>query len=389
MVPLIVTGGGAFDVSRAMSTRGGLQEIADTAALSGARRMGDGTGTQSTIEAEAQSFANAQLPTDVAPSLVTSANTSSGIVTVTATAAVPTTFLGLIGINQISVTADAQATAYSQAGPGVCVHSISAASKESFLESGGSDTVAPGCMVWINSTHAQSTTLSGGSTITASSVCINGGISQGASNIHPTATDCGARSDPFASTTITVPAGCNYTNFSGSGTITLNPGVYCNGINLSGGPTVTLNPGVYYVNGGTLNMSGGGTMTGNGVTFVLTGGAILNLSGGGTYHLSAPTTGQTASFVIFQMPNSAPGGQAHLSGGGAMYYEGIIYFPTQELLLSGSSNAVTTSPWSAYVADTITYTGGGQLRVNWDTANSTVPVPSALLTRTQMPRLIH
>jgi hypothetical protein len=179
----------------------------------------------------------------------------------------------------------------------------------------------------------------------------------------------------------TTPASCDFNNFShGGGTFSMNPGVYCGNVALSGGPTVTLNSGTYVIRNGKFSMSGGGSMTGAGVTLLFEGTSTIDLSGGGTYHITAPTTGDLKGFVIFQRATANPGKIANLSGGGNIYFEGVIYLPTWIAQVSGGGAVGTPSPFSAYIAKGFTYSGGSQVNIVYDPSRITVPVPKELFT---------
>jgi len=158
--------------------------------------------------------------------------------------------------------------------------------------------------------------------------------------------------------------------------------------------SVTFAPGLYVIKDGVVNESGGTSFTGNGVSFFLTGlGAGVQMSGQANWHLTAPTSGPLAGFVFFLDP-SGPSGLAasasSLSGSAEMFFEGVIYFPKQQLTLTGGAEAQTPSPYTGYVADTIRINGNGRLVINSDPSQTTVPVPGALqVTWNGQPRLVQ
>lgn len=376
--PLLMLAGGSIDVAAVMAARTELQDTVDSAALAGAQTM-----LSKNDKAAGETRALAFLPaTGGDGEAITSSavgDTSNGKMTVTASYTRSPIFLKLVGIAEQRVTAHAVAAQSKTNAGATCVLSLSQTASKAYLESGGSTTNAPNCTVWVNSASTQAVVLSGNSKITAQKTCIVGTVSQGLSGIVGPPENCGVFADPFASRSVPTAAGCDHTAFSASGAVTLQPGVYCNGLTLSGGPTVTMEPGVYVIRNGKLTMSGGGSLKGAGVTFVLEGTATVTLSGGGAYNLVAPKTGPTASFVFFQKHSASPGAQATVSGSGDVYYEGIMYFPTQNLLVSGSgSTATVKSPFLAYIGNTITYTGTSTLNVGIDKTKTSVPVPDDL-----------
>jgi hypothetical protein len=292
-----------------------------------------------------------------------------------------TTMLGIIGINSLDVSATS--TARVKAGSPVCLHILNKTMDQSLVASGGSTLDATPCVVWVNSSSYKAVTLSGGSHLNAAMNCIHGGFSQGYALAYVVPQDCGIRDDPFASMNPTTPSNCTFSKFaSGEKSVTISPGVYCGGLTLSGGPTVTVQPGVYVIRDSKLTMSGGGSMTGKGVVFVIEGTSTVDLSGGGSYSLTAPTSGPLAGFVFFQRPTASPGQKANLSGTGSLYYQGVLYFPTQNAIISGGSTTATSSPFTAYIANSVTYSGTSGLKINYDPPQITVPIPNGIFSNT-------
>ena len=380
LLPLSVVAGGAVDIWHAASVRTELQAAVDGGVLAGARRLVDNGADAEGAATVAKHHSSALFPHPTfGLALTPLVDGAAGTVTLTGIARVPNTFLNLIGISESEVGASAKARVRPRDGTPVCLHALSGSAEPGYLASGSSSANAPGCTTWINSTSARAVTLSGGSRLTAARNCFAGGVKQGLNRITPAPEKCDARPDPFSA--MTVPTGpCTFNDFRGTKAVTLVPGVYCGGIKLTGGAQVEVRPGVYVVRDGDLIMSGGGTMRGDGVTFIIEGQSTVNLSGGGSYWLRAPTSGPTASFLFFQKRDASPGARAKMSGGGDLYYEGIIYFPTQNVEVSGGGSTTTISPFTAYIANTFLYSGGSALNINVDRARTTVPIPALLYT---------
>ena len=103
LVPIVVMGGGAVDFNMAMNARGRLAESLDAAALA----IGASPNlSQEGIAGLATSIVNANYPTrefgDLGPIMV-SIDDTNNIVTVAGTSVVQTAFLGLIGIDHLTV----------------------------------------------------------------------------------------------------------------------------------------------------------------------------------------------------------------------------------------------------------------------------------------------
>jgi Flp pilus assembly protein TadG len=385
LIPVLGIVGVAIDYGGAVRARQALKASSEAAALAGTKVLQIANTTKATAETAASNFlaANLNLPFPVTKSVA--ADTSTKIVTVELTAHYPTAVARILGFDSIPLAVESRAraegggtgSASTNSDPATCVLALHPTSSNAVVVSGGGAWKAGDCKVWVNSSSSQAVVFSGGSSLVSAKNCFHGKASQG--TFTPAPVDCGIKDDPFAWMNPPSPANCTYTNFKISGgTHTLNPGVYCGGITMSSGPTVTLNPGTYYIRNGKLTMSGGGSMTGEGVTFVIEGTSEVVLSGGGTYDLVAPDTGDFASFIFFQRPNANPGKKATLSGGGDIYYEGVIYFPTQKLVVSGTGSSTTPSPFTALIANLIEYSGTSTLDIWANQIKSIVTIPPEL-----------
>ncbi len=277
--------------------------------------------------------------------------------------------MGLVGIKSVPVKVSATAGLGSSK-LGLCLLALDPISSSTYLESGGSIAYAPSCTFWVNSSSTKAVVLSGGSKLTSAKNCFVGGVAQGFFAIQPPPENCGVHPDPFASMKPTTAPSCDHVGFTASG-------------------AVTLNPGIYVIRNGKLVQSGGGTMTGDGVVFVIEGASEVNLSGGGSYWLRAPKTGPFAGFIFFQRPTANPGKDAHMSGTGYLYYEGVIYFPTQHIIVSGSGSTKTPSPFTAYIGKTFTYSGTSTLTMDFNPTKTSVPIPGELLASDGAVRLIN
>ena len=249
--------------------------------------------------------------------------------------------------------------------------------------SGSAEIVANDCSVRVDSNHANAVTVSGSASVTADGNYITGGVENGMSQISTTPVLGVAPSgDPFADHPLPAVGSCDHTNYNVTGgtVVTLDPGVYCGGLKLHGGATVTLNPGVYVMSGGKFELSGDSILVGDGVTIRLVGNdAFVNSSGSSQMHLVAPVSGDFAGFVFFQEHDAHPNGKSVISGSGELYFERIIYFPTQELEMSGSSSNVSPSPFTAIISEKFKYSGSTELLINVDSTATNVPVNSKLL----------
>jgi hypothetical protein len=172
--------------------------------------------------------------------------------------------------------------------------------------------------------------------------------------------------DPFAS--LPVPDPATMTVQSGSQlniskVASLQPGRYIGGISISGG-IIDMAPGIYYMDHGGFSMSNG-RLSGTGVMIfndpAPNSGQKVTLTGG-TWDLSAPTSGTYAGMVLFQSRNagSVP---ISITGQGICSMIGAVYAKSSPVVVTGGGGATIGS---MFVSDTLTVTGSGSFNVSWN-----------------------
>ena len=271
-----------------------------------------------------------------------------------------------------------------------CLLSLDPSAAMALDVSGGAKIIADDCGLYVNSDNDTALRTTGNnSSIDAGSNCVNGDYSAGGGGITAEPViGCPQISDPLADLEPPPVGDCDYNNATySSGSHTLTPGVYCGGITIKGGGSATLQPGIYILKDGKLKITGGGNLTGEGVTFYLTGSnAEIDVGGGGDIRLIAPSTGPTAGLIYYQDPVSSSGNTSKLSGNGSLYYEGVIYFPTQLADFSGGAT-VEVPPFTVVIANKINFSGGAEFFFNVDLDESDVPLPDGLAA--QGPHLVQ
>lgn len=369
-----------------------LQHLADGASLAAAHVFDDPNPATEKAEQVALSFIDSNSRQQGEASASVSTNLANQTVQVTLRDQGHRYFSGLLlkHAANISVSATAHASPPAKGttpGPGasatpLCILALDPSMQGAFEASGGSKVIAEDCTVQVNSTDLRAVNFSGNSTLTSGQNCFVGGVSQGLALMTPAPTPgCTAMADPFE-TYIAPPIDpCTFTNFKVSGgNPVLSPGVYCGGIALSSVTTATMLPGLYIVKDGLFTISGGGHLEGEEVAIMLAGsGAGLNWSGGGSYHLVAPSSGDLAGFVVYLDHDAVPAAKSVISGTGAMYYEGIVYLAGQKVEISGTGlTSAEVSPWSLYIANNFLYSGGSELAVKSDRSKTIAYIPEEL-----------
>jgi Flp pilus assembly protein TadG len=319
----------------------------------------------------------------------------AGYVEVIITVSQPTYFMRIFThSSSMAVNARAVATVSSDQD---CLYTLNTSATD-ITVNGASQLNAPGCGILDDSSSSTAMSVTGSGDVTAGSVGVVGTAytDNSGSTITPTAVSgIAPLSDPlsFLTSPISSSSSCvadpiNGTYYAASANKTIGPatstGVVCyDGLNISNGATVNLNPGIYVING-EMSFGGGATINApGGVTFYFpstsTGSGFvdgsLNIAGGVTVTLIAPTSG-TYDGILFYQDRSDPDA-AYFAGGANSTFEGILYFPDAQLNMS---NGTGTKMYAPIVANTISVTGGSTFtESNYSALNSSSPLASPRL----------
>jgi hypothetical protein len=237
----------------------------------------------------------------------------------------------------------------------------------------------PNCGIGVNSSNSQALNVTGSAQVTATNISIVGGYRVTGSAVITTteapgvATGQAPYADPYADLTVPSFSGCNYNNFSlsGSGTSTLSPGVYCNGIQITGSRTINMQPGIYYIDRGKFDVAGSTIINAEGgVSIVLTSStgnnyARFDVTGSAILHLTAPSTGPTAGMAVWQDRRATTSGANSINGSSIQDVTGAVYFPRQALTWTGSTVA-GGSQCTQVIARTLTFVGSSQMKSTCD-----------------------
>ena len=356
-----------------------MQDAADSAAISAATAYSGSSGTSITTQADGVTalygFTDGSSGTSVTVNRPPSQGrytSRSGAVEVIVSQP-QTRLLSALWSSSSTVTITARAVALANAGVG-CVLALNPHAAASASEQGSVAISLNSCSLYDNCDAANAVSVGGSATLSAQSVSTVGNVS-GSANITTTDginTGGSAAADPYAGVANqTAPNGCNNTNYSTHGTVTLNPGTYCGGMDLGAGAVVTLNPGTYYItnqgsHAGSLTMNGQASITGTGVTLVFTGSgsnySTATISGGATVNLTAPSTGPLAGIVIFGDRNTPQGTLYRFTGGTNQAFNGAVYLPEGQINYSGG--ATGANGCNQVIGDTVNFVGNTNLAVN-------------------------
>ena len=365
-----ITSVGAIDVWCVVSDRSTMQEIADTAALSGATQLPVDSSAATAQRAEA--VAELQLQSLLGSwSLQLGAQVinNGSAVQVTISGNRPSMILGLIpaGGWNVSVSAIAQ----QEGSTPLCALGIASSSLVApvFDLLNSAQLTAPDCLVQSNQdldVATSATMIAGTARATGAA---SGNISPSPQNGAPTIPD------PFASLNVSVPSLCTDTNFTlTNGPATLAPGVHCGIISLTGPSTLTLLPGTHYFSGAVVKLTGSALLQGTGVTLVFDATSYFSFTGTSGVSLVGATSGPFAGFVIVAARDNVS--TFNISTTAAKVLEGIVYLPNATLSIPGDAPVNNEANWTVIVAKNISVSGEAELLLNTNYSSSTVPVPS-------------
>ncbi len=343
-----------------------LQQAADAGATAGAVELGRG-GRNASARAQTRALA---LGTVNRSGPTASAVSSVVVDTAAQTVTVAYTMPGRRSLSAVLVKSDPTIIVASTAKVVnrvvACIYALNPSAPKSMFGNGSAVLQGTNCAIQVNSADAVALDNSG--TIDATHICVVGGYSGSGYTPSPQA-GCPVADDPFAATIIPAAGACTQTNLAISSTRSLSPGVYCGGVSITSGAVVTLNPGLYHIVNGPLKVAGGASLRGDGVAFILSGTASLDIAGTGEVITSPPASGDLTGFSIVQDRAAPLGGASKISGEGHFEFPGIIYMPRQNLEIRGRAAGNTYVPiYAAVVADKIIVAGQGELRVTADTS---------------------
>lgn len=372
-VPLVAFIGSAVDYGNALRTKTKLQSVVDIAASAGARLPATSNANRETAVLAAFN-ANAS-SSGIAPGTPTIAATNAQV-TVSASATVQTSFLGVIGVNNITVNAESSARSQIENGGVACLISLSESASNGLHMQGINKFSSQNCWAWVNSKSTTSLEAVGAAQGSAQGFCTAGKV-VGAEHFHPTPyTECDPFADPFKDK-LPAPASleCTHNNKQvRSGYETLQPGVYCGGLSLKPQAVASLQPGVYVIKGGDLEVQAQSMLMGNGVVFYFTGqNSGMEIRGGGSVVVKAPATGDYAGFVMIQDATSNVGQTVDIQGGGRLKIEGIVYTPTWRITISGNGELNQEAQYFALIADSFNMDGNGRLHIKSDADAAGLP----------------
>lgn len=350
-LPLLVGAAGlAVDTTQWTYWRRQLQREADSAALAGAfakAQSKDPVAAANSDLSRTNTILLSAADIHSAPTAGAFAGNAQAVrVSLTTTQRLPFSGSFLLATPAIS----ASATAAVVSNGDYCALALGPSSTSAGIRMQGSASLNFGCGLATNSQAANAVSAGGSSSITATPVSAVGGLAAssnyvGGTQLLPYSLP---QPDPFANLPTPAPSGCQgQVNVGPNSSQTLSPGCY-RGMDLKG--SVTLSPGTYYIDGGSFSVGSQATVTGDGVTIILTSSnagtnpssiAMLDVNGGATLQLTAPTSGTYKGILFYQDRRALDSGTNTLNGNASSKLQGALYFASQELDFTGTSGMTT------------------------------------------------
>ncbi len=356
-----------------------LQRAADSAAIAGVYAIAKGDDVEDASEADLahnNHAADITIDTDIQHSPLAGAYTSdANAVRVVLAGQKALGFSSMFMSSPPTINATATATIVPTGD--YCVVSLESTATTG-ISVGGTADVDLGCGMITNSTSMDAAIAFGASEVDASPIAAVGGIdaSDNWSDDVQLLPFTLAQEDPFASVPVpSLPNGnCPNVQVNPNQTETISTsdgntngmpsGYGCFG-NLDFKGNVTLNPGVYILDGGDLSISSQAHVSCSGCTFILTSKTAstnpssignVDFNGGAEIDLTAPSTGTYAGISIYQDRRAQNCNNCNnINGNSSSSFQGAFYFPSQELIFTGTSGMTTTCV--QMVARRVTFSG--------------------------------
>lgn len=333
-IPLIGVVGTAVDYSMANDIRARLQNAVDTAVLAGATQS-----RNQQISVATAVFNGNYSGKYGTTATATFTQNADGSLSGTTSSSVRASFLGVFGISSIAANASATAVLGSQSSSNACILLVNQLKSQALLVNSGAQMTAPSCEIHVLSTQNPAAIFN--TTLNVKRICVKGStVIKNGGAAPPVETNCATITDPFAGKLPSVSVGsCDFSNkVYNPGNVTLDPGVYCGSTNFNGSGTLTLNPGLYVIKSGAMIFNSGWTITGAGVTFYLVDqNATLTFNGGVKATLSAPTSGTYANILMFE-PTGLSNTNLPINGSSGDSFTGLIYLPSRDVTINSVSN---------------------------------------------------
>lgn len=379
---LLGAGGAAIDFARYSEARTELQEIADAAALAGAREYLRAKNVGALAKTRAEDAADALILTSGSVAGASGravADDREAAVTVSAAYSYrPTLFVALF---KTPILIEVTSTAAVSGGANICVIALAASGGDVIKIDDSSTLMGDDCAVYSNSTDPKGLLVKGGARLESAFTCSSGGY--GDSDNHfspPPVTDCPARADPLSDRIEPAVGGCDHMDRIVKDYVgRLSPGVYCEGLVIDGSSDVTLDPGIYVIKDGAFQVKSTSRLAGDGVGFFFVGDdAGVKFEDKASISLAAPESGEMAGVLFWQSVGVKGADKFEIYSNDVDRLVGTIYLPDADFVAAATADVAEDSAYTAIIAKRIHLGKNTRLVLNTDYALTPVPVPAGI-----------
>lgn len=150
-----------------------------------------------------------------------------------------------------------------------------------------------------------------------------------------------------------------------------------------------MEPGVYLMQDGPFRIDSNSTVDGSEVVIAFAGAdSSLYLGSGAIVNLTSPVSGPYKNIQFLQDKNSSADQWVTMMGDIKLTFDGVMYFPTQDVWIGGGSTVQAKSPSYIFVAEKLWFQDNSIIEVWQENArNLDVDQPSATMQST--PALVN
>ncbi len=259
-------------------------------------------------------------------------------------------FSDFVGTENMAVTVESAARA-ARSEP-VCVLAIDDTSPQAIEIYGTAVFTARNCAAQANSTNGLGMRTYGSGRGTARQFGVKGGYSGDGFTPRPI-TGVPTIPDPYASIPVPMTGPCVDIAAKLQNTpAVLTPGTYCGGIRIMANSQIIMEPGVYVMLDGPFRIDSNSTVNGTEVVIAFTGvESTLYLGSGAIIDLTSPTSGPYTNIQFFQDRHSSADQWVTMMGDIKLRFDGVMYFPTQDVWVGGGSTIEAKSPSYIFVVE--------------------------------------
>jgi hypothetical protein len=288
-------------------------------------------------------------PTVDNPSAAPVFTVQDSIVSGISTVRVSNYFSGFIGEETVDITLKAAAQ-WASTDP-VCVLALDELSPQGIEIYGTSRFTARNCAAQANSGDGAGMRQHGGAFASARQFGVQGGYS-GEFHPRPT-TGVPPTADPYASVPFPQTGACvDIASKLMHTPAILEPGTYCGGIRIMANSEIIMLPGVYVMLDGPFAVDSNSTVTGSEVMIAFKGiDSSLDLGSGAIIELTSPVSGPYMNIQFLQDRNSSTDEWVTMLGDIKLTFDGVMYFPTQDVWIGGGSTIEAKSPSYIFVVE--------------------------------------